>query len=271
VLLLLLGCLDPTPAIELCLANPGLHSDPASVAAWTPLMEPEELALLTTAQPTQGSVLLGPEGIQALSSTATCTVTAHERDGQIELERERYRLNAQGEQRGRSTETLRWTLVDGRVHINAAQAIAQRDIAVKEEEPERAAEQWIQVMRTLPDPTLDIDLAIAEASALAEKTRLQTTNTFHNRQGDLVHAELVNGSAHDLSSAIVLVRLVDPGAKPTRRMAPPGVKVLPNPAHTETLRVELGPVDAGARLSHTFPLPPHTGSFRLSTDQVTLR
>ena len=42
MLLLLLACLDPAPAIELCQANPGLHSDPASVAAWSPLLDPEE-------------------------------------------------------------------------------------------------------------------------------------------------------------------------------------------------------------------------------------
>jgi hypothetical protein len=271
VLLLLLACLDPAPAIELCLANPGLHSNPTSVATWTPLLDPEELALLTGAQPSQGSVLLGPQGIQTLASTATCTVTAHQRSGEIELERERYRLNAQGEQTGRGTETLRWTLQAGRVHINAAQAIALREKAFEEEEPERAAEQWIRVIRTLPDPTLDVDLAIAEASALAQQTRMQTTNTFHNRQGELVHAELVNGSPHDLASAVILVRLVDPGEKPTRRMAPPGVRVLPTPAQTETLRVELGPVDSGARLPYTFTLPPNSGSFRLSTDQVTLQ
>ena len=49
------------------------------------------------------------------------------------------------------------------------------------------------------------------------------------------------------------------------------MRVLPNPTPTETLRVELGPVDAGARLPYTFTLPPDSGSFRLSTDQVTLR
>ncbi len=271
MLLLLIACLDPAPAIELCQANPGLHSDPASVAAWSPLLDPEEFDLLTSTQPSQGSVLLGPQGIQTLASTAACTVTTHQRSGEIELERARFRLDAQGRQRGRLTETLRWTLQDGRVHIHAAQAIAQRQKAMEEEDPERAAEQWIRVIRTLPDPTLDVDLAIAEASALAQKTRLQITNTFHNRQEELVHAELVNRSAHDLASAVILVRLVDPGAEPTHRMAPPGVRVLPTPAHTETLRVELGPVDAGARLSYTFSLPPNTGSFRLSTDQVTLR
>lgn len=270
-MMLLMACLDPGPALELCVALPGLHHDPASVAAWTPLLDPEELTLLTQAEPTQGSQILGPAGIQAVSSSASCSVLSHQRSGEIVLERERLRLNAQGEQQGRMTETLTWTLDKGRVHLNAAQAIAQREQAQEEEDPERRAEKWVAVMRTLPDPTLDVDLALAEARVLLEQVRLQTTNTFHNRQGEVVNAELVNGSAHDLASAVVLVRLVDPQAKPTPRMAPPGVRVLPSPAPTETLRVDLGPVDAGARLPYTFTLPPNSGSFRLSTDQVTLR
>ena len=271
MLLLLLACLDPMPAVELCLEAPGLHSDPSSVDAWTPFLDPAELALLTATEPTQGSLVLGPEGIDQLFLSSQCTVLSHQRSGEIILERERTRLNAQGKQAGRVTETLNWTLVDGRVHIQAAQAIAKREQAMKEEDPELAAESWVAVTRILPDPTLDVDLALAEARALANTARLQTTNTFHNRQGEVVHAELVNGSAHNLESAVILVRLVDPGAKPTTRMAPPGVRILPTPAPTETLRVELGPVDAGARLPYTFTLPPNSGSFRLSTDQVTLR
>lgn len=271
MILLLLACLDPQPAIDLCLAQPGLHQDPAGVALWSPLLEPDELALIQAAAPTQGSQLLGPEGLAALRTTSTCVVERHERSGEIHLRRERPKLNGQGEQVSYTTEELHWTLSKGRVNTGVSQALLLRQSAENEEDPERSAEAWVRLYGAFPDPTLDVDLSLAEDRALAETVRLQTTNTFHNRQDDTVHAELVNRSEHDLASAVILVRLVDPAAKPKRPMAPPGVRVLPTPIPAESLRVELGPVDAGARLPYTFTLPPNTGSFRLSTEQVSLQ
>lgn len=271
MILLLLACLDPQPAIDLCLAQPGLHQDPTGLALWSPLLVDSELSLIRTAQPTQGSQVLGPDGLAALRTASTCAVERHEHSGEIHLRRERPKVNALGEQVSYTVEELHWLLTDGRVQTGVAEALLLRQSAEKEEDPERSAEAWVRLYGAFPDPSLDVDLSLAEDRALAEAVRLQTTNTFHNRQDTTVYAELVNRSEHDLAGAIILVRLVDPAAKPLRPMAPPGVRVLPTPVATASLRVELGPVDAGERLPYTFTLPPNTGSFRLSTEQVTLQ
>lgn len=269
---LLVGCVSPDPALALCALSPGLHEGPERAQILAHLLRPDVLAGMQSATPTAGEDRLTAVDRSRLEAETRCSLSHFDRrSGEIELERTRPAILEGGTLHGERHDTLRWTLRDGRVGWDHEQALSLRAQAQQEPDLEAAAELWVRTQRIVGDPTLDVDIALAEKAALQERTRLQVTNTFHLRQGQTVHAELVNNSDQDLGGAIVLIRYSEQAKAPKRPMAPPGVKLPLVPSQSGQQHQILGPVDAGGRLSYTFTLPPDVGRFSLTTQEVRLR
>ncbi len=179
----LFACTDPEAlAVSACQAVPTLSPDAASLEVLRPLISSKELAAVEGAEPTEGQKRVGAEGLAELRSKASCSVESVEGAGSgawaVSLKRTLPEVLADGSFGDPIEAEFTWqvsTAEGGRAMPGLVTAAAmRRSIAEAREQDDlrRAVSTTGTLSRSFPDPTLSVDVALAEAE-LAEAEALQ--------------------------------------------------------------------------------------------------
>lgn len=171
---LLVGCSDPKPvALAACQALPQLATDAAGIEALRPHIDPREVALLESAEPTRGMQAVGSNGLATLRSAVQCTVDQVESAGSgrwaVTLTRSQLAVAADGTIGDPHTVTLEWQVAEGREGIFAETGIREASTkrkllasAAEEHDYMRLAAGWRGIVQSFPDPVLTVDVDAAE-------------------------------------------------------------------------------------------------------------
>jgi len=255
IIALLLACTDPGPAaLRTCELSPGLSIDAQGLALLEPLLVLDELAVLRGATPTEGHTLLGDAGLARIRKGTSCELGPVESAGSgrwaVSLTRTGPRVTAAGVLGPPESVELSWQVVssDGlRVETGLTRAASMRAsavAAVEEGDLMRAASTLRALARSYPDPTLTIDIALADAAQEKADYASQLSHVFVSAEGSALSAPLTNRGTYPLAS-VTAVAIFE------------GSSEVP---------VELGAVAAGATIEYAVPIPADAvGKVKLET------
>jgi len=254
-LISLFACSDPGAiALSTCAALPGLSVDPVGLQLLTPLLVPDEVELLRSAEPTQGLELVGAEGLAALRESTTCSVVSVDSAGAgrkaVVLSRRTRAVQADGSLGEPATREFTWQVVDDLVETGLVKAVSLRNssaLAVTEGDLRRAAGTLRTLSKSYPDPLIAVDLAAAEAAFDHAELSEELAHSFVSADGGTVVGALVNGSSR------AVTELVAEG-------------VFTTPAGEVVGSATVGDVEAGAEVRYEIAIPDGAeGSVKLRT------
>lgn len=259
LLALLFACADPEPpALAACAAAPGLSVDAAGLALLEPLLVASELEVLRAAPRTAGHALIGDAGVAQIRAGASCTVDSVASAGAgrwaVSLTRTAPTVTADGSLGPPSTATLAWQVVKGdglRVETGLKKADAMRRSAATaagEDDLLRAASTLKTLARTYPDPTLAVDVAVAERALEKADYLANLRHVFEGADGGEVVALFTNEGPLPLVDVVALA--VFEGAE---------------------VPATLGAIGAGETVEYRVPIPDGTeGGVKLRTQSFEI-
>jgi len=174
-MLFLLACTDPgAVAVAACEAVPVLSPDAASIGLLTPLITAKELESVAGAEPTAGFSAVGAEGMAELRAGTICVVESVDGAGSgawaVSMVRTQPVVNADGTLGAPVETAISWQVTSaegGRAEPGLPKAVAMRksiEEARAEGDLRRAASTLRALSSSFPDPTLAVDVALAEAA-----------------------------------------------------------------------------------------------------------
>ncbi|MCP4805177.1 MAG: hypothetical protein GY884_07495 [Proteobacteria bacterium] len=212
ILLLSLACTDPEAiAVAACQAVPTVSPDAASVALLTPLITAKDLAAVTGAEPTAGQAAVGD--LSPLRAGTTCTVESVEGAGSgawaVALKRSAPSVGSDGALGAAVDTEFTWQVTDaegGRAAPGLVAAAAMRKSIAEaraEGDVRRAAATTRTLAKSFPDPTLTVDVALAEAELERDDYRDQLTAAFDGADDTNVQGHVENAGDRALTGVVV--------------------------------------------------------------------
>lgn len=199
LLLLSLACTDPEAiAVAACEAVPTVAPDAAGLARITPLITAAELAAVTGVEPTAGAQAVGD--LAPLVAQTSCSADSVEGAGSgawaVALTRTAPQVGADGSIGEAVTTSFTWQVTSdegGRAEPGLPKAAAMRRSiaeALGEGDLRRVAATTRTLASSFPDPTLAVDVALAEAAL--EKSEYDIGAAFVGANDTHVQGQLEN-------------------------------------------------------------------------------
>jgi len=214
LVLLVLGCTDPTPvAVSACQAMPGISARAGDLPMFEPLLSAKDMKVLREAAPTLGLQAVDETRMAELRSKTTCMPGEANGAGDgrwaIELTRTAPVVNPDGSLGDPVETTFEWQVVDqdgGRVDLNLeGAAIARRNLedAVHDADWHRFASGWKALAARWNDPVLPVDIQAAESKRDRMDYTSRLKNVFDAAGEGLIHGTVTNSGEQAVSRAMI--------------------------------------------------------------------